>query len=304
MPDLRRMLRWLIYGLASLIGIAAFLYPFFPQAQRLDSAGGLAHAADSPLFLALLGGMALVALTLEAQGDTSSAGGSGSDAKRIALLGVLVGLNAVLSFIETAVPGPGGFSPIFFLIILGGYVYGARFGYLLGALTLFVSALVTGGVGPWLPYRMLVAGWIGLGAPMVRYLNRAFRAQGTRWEILSLAFYGGVWSLGFGALMNLWFWPFASGPVDQHWQVGISIADGVRRFLAFYVATSLLWDLARVIGTVGMLLLFGRPTLRTLYRFAHRFSFDVRGTDPGDAGCVEESSRDIAAGCEPQEVTA
>jgi energy-coupling factor transport system substrate-specific component len=32
-------------------------------------------------------------------------------------LGVLVALNAVLRFIEVAIPGPGGFTPIFFLIL-------------------------------------------------------------------------------------------------------------------------------------------------------------------------------------------
>jgi len=269
----RRSLRWFIYLLASLVGVVAFVYPFFPRIEA--DAGPVVQAMDSPLFLGLLGGLSLLALLLETQDGVEASGVSG-ETKRIALLGVLVGLNAVLSFVETAIPGPGGFSPIFFLIILGGYVYGGRFGYLLGALTLFVSALITGGVGPWLPYRMLIAGWIGLAAPLMARINRALRVQGTRWELVVLAVYGGVWGLAFGALMNLWFWPFATGPAEQHWQIGISVWEGVQRFLAFYVATSLLWDLARVAGTAAMMLLFGAPTLRTLRRFARRFYFEVR----------------------------
>ncbi len=270
----RALLRWLIYGLASLVGLGAFVYPFF--VPQLQPSAGPAHAIDSPLLLGLVGGLSLIALLLETQGDAAS------DAKMIALLGVLVGVNAALSFLETAIPGPGGFSPVFFLIILGGYVYGARFGFLLGALTLFVSALVTGGIGPWLPYRMLVAGWIGLTSPVVKGPVRWFHAEDTAWEVLCLSVLGSIWGLLFGALMNLWFWPFASGPVEQHWQAGISLAQGIRRFLAFYVATSLIWDLARVIGIVGMLWLFGRPTLRTLRRFARRFAFEVKNAKGPD----------------------
>ena len=267
----RRRLGALTTFLASLIGIGAFFYPFFlPQ---LPAAGGLAHAMDSPLLLAALGVLSLLALVLEAQG------GAASETKQVALLGVLVGLNAVLGFLETALPGPGGFSPVFFLIILGGYVYGARFGFLLGGLTMFVAALVTGGVGPWLPYRMLAAGWIGLTAPAVRYVVSWMRACETRWEVVALAIFGSVWSLLFGALMNLWFWPFVGGaaalPGSGTWETGLSVTEGFGRFITFYIATSLVWDVARLVGTAGMLLLFGRPTLRTLHRFARRFTFTV-----------------------------
>ncbi len=275
-------LRWVIYGLTSLIGIVAFLYPFFLPPLAFSS--GLAHTADSPLFLGLLGGFSLVALLLEAQGDATS------DAKRTALLGVLVGLNAVLGFLETALPGPGGFSPIFFLIIVGGYVYGGRFGFLLGSLTLFVSALITGGIGPWLPYRMLVAGWIGLGSALVLQLSRALRLQGSKGELVPLAIYGGLWGLLFGALMDLWFWPFAVGPATQHWQAGVGLGETVKRFAAFYIATSLLWDVVRSAGTVALILLFGGPTLRTLRRFARRFAFTVEPLSPamapGDPGAA------------------
>jgi energy-coupling factor transport system substrate-specific component len=262
----------LLYGLASLVGIGAFVYPFF--VPRLEPAGGLAHTIDSPLLLALLGGLSLAALVLEVQGDATS------DAKQVALLGVLVGLNAVLGFLETALPGPGGFSPVFFLIIVAGYVYGGRFGFLLGTLTMFVSALVTGGVGPWLPYRMLVAGWVGLTTPIVALPVRALGAEGTRLEIGLLTLFGGIWGLLFGALMNLWFWPFASGPAEQYWQVGITLSDAIRRYLAFYVATSLIWDTARVVGTSALMLFFGRATLKTLRRFARRFTFQVVRRQP------------------------
>jgi energy-coupling factor transport system substrate-specific component len=271
----RRHLGWLTTLLASLIGLAAFFYPFF--LSELPPASGLAHATDSPLLLSTLGALSLLALILETQG------GAASETKQVALLGVLVGLNAVLGFLETALPGPGGFSPVFFLIILGGYVYGGRFGFLLGGLTMFVAALVTGGVGPWLPFRMLAGGWIGLTAPAVARVVAWMRARDTRWEIIALAIFGSVWSLLFGALMNLWFWPFVGGSAaasgSSYWESGLSAAEGFGRFMTFYVATSLVWDLARLGGTAGMLLLFGRPTLRALRRFASRFTFTVASGD-------------------------
>ena len=76
--------------------------------------------------------------------------------KLVAVLGMLVAINAVLR----AVPGPAGFNAIFVLPILTGYAYGATFGFLLGSLSLLVSALIGGGVGPGSPTRCSrPAGW-------------------------------------------------------------------------------------------------------------------------------------------------
>lgn len=264
----RRLLTAAIYGLASLLGLAAFLYPFLVPAAT--SVGGIAHGQDAPLLLALLGGLSLLAFLFESQGDVAT------DAKQMALLGILVGLNAVLGFLETAVPGPGGFSPVFFLIILGGYVFGPRFGFLLGALTLFVAALITGGVGPWLPYRMLAAGWIGATAAGVRVVVRKVSLEDTWGEIALLVFFGALWGVLFGALMDLWFWPYITGPAAMYWAPGVALGETVRRYLVFYMVTSLFWDLSRSIGIAAMLILFGRPVLRALRRFERRFSFRVQ----------------------------
>ena len=51
--------------------------------------------------------------------------------------------------------------------MLAGRVFGPGFGFVLGATSLFASALLTGGVGPWLPFQMLGAAWVGLGAGLL-----------------------------------------------------------------------------------------------------------------------------------------
>lgn len=264
--------QWLsraIYGLTTLIGGVAFLYPFLVPALRAGESAsrGIAHAADAPFLLTGLVALCFVVLLLEVQGQMVSA-------KLVALLGVLVAINSVLRFAEVAIPGPFGISPVFFLIALTGYVYGGRLGFLMGALTLLVSALLTGGLGPWLPYQMLTAGWIGMTAPLCRPLVRALRGEGLAAELAVLATFGAVWGLLYGVIMNIWFWPFATGAAAQSWQPGLGLADGLRRYLAFYLVTSFVWDVARAVGNVLLVALFGRATLRALRRFHRRFVFE------------------------------
>ncbi|MBN2006344.1 MAG: ECF transporter S component [Anaerolineae bacterium] len=228
----------LIYGLISLIGLSALLYPFVLPAYT-GAAGGQPHSADAPWITTILVSLCFAAVLLEIQGD----GVNGISTKFIALLGVLVALNAALRFIETAIPGPGGFSPIFFLIVATGYVYGARFGFLMGALTLLVSALLTGGVGPWLPSQMLTDGWVGLTSAWFAPLARRRHFEGRRREIVLLAGIGFFWGLGYGAVTNLWFWPFISGPLTQQWTAGMTFGEALQHYGVFYLATSLVWDI-------------------------------------------------------------
>lgn len=261
-----RALSILIYGLTSAIGVLAFLYPFWMPALPQSALQTQAHATDAPLMLSVLVGVCFVVLLAEVQGESVSA-------KFVALLGILVAINAVLRFAEVAIPGPGGFSPIFFLIILTGYIFGGRFGFLMGALTLLVSALITGTVGPWLPYQMFTAGWVGMTAPLARPLVQLFRAEGSWLETAVLAVFGGWWGLVYGAIMNVWFWPFAMGPASQYWQPGITVWDAVQRYALFYVTTSLVWDAMRAAGNILLMVALGAPTLRALRRFRRRFTF-------------------------------
>ena len=258
----------LTYLLTTAVGLIAFFYPFWLPAVTGGSQMQ-AHAGDSPLVLTLLVIICFAVLLLEIQSQDVST-------KTIALLGVLVALNATLRFLEVALPGPAGFSPIFPLIVLTGYVYGGGYGFLLGALTLLVSAIVTGGVGPWLPYQMLTAGWIGLSAPLCRPLVRLFHWEGKPGEVAVLALFGGYWGLLFGVIMNVWFWPFATGPVEQYWQPGIGWLETMQRYALFYMVTSFGWDLARMVGNMLLIGVSGAAVLKVLRRFERRFTFVYR----------------------------
>ncbi|HXF64030.1 MAG TPA: ECF transporter S component [Caldilineaceae bacterium] len=256
-----------VYILTSGLGALAFLYPFWLPAAAQAGQRQMAHAADAPLVLSLLVGLCFAVLLLEVQS-------AGMSAKTVALLGILVAINSVLRFADAALPGPGGFSPIFLLILLGGYVFGARVGFLLGALTLFVSALITGGAGPWLPYQMFTAGWMGMSAPLLRPVARGLGLAGRWGETALLALYGGLWGLLYGVIMNLWFWPYiTAGDAGHYWTPGIGVAATVQRYALFYVTTSLVWDTMRLVGNVALVALFGRPLLRILARFHRRFGF-------------------------------
>ena len=266
----RRVIGGTIYALSGAIGVLAFIYPFLVEIPRQPY--GQAHSQDAPLVTIALVGLAVVALLVELQGREISA-------RTVALLGVLVAIASVLRFIENAVPGPGGFSPIFAPIILAGYVFGSRFGFLMGAFTLLTSALITGGVGPWLPYQMFTAGWTGMTAGWLshmvhRVLHPAPRVK-EKLEFVILCVFGFVWGLLYGAIVNLWFWPWAVGAPEQTWTPGTGLWETLRRYGAFYLVTSLVWDMARAVGNVALLLLLGPATLRALSRFRQRFYFEV-----------------------------
>lgn len=274
-PTAGRLLTAAILGLASVIGLAALLYPFVSPPAVTGSLGPSAHSQDAPLItvglVALCLGAVLATLGSGDGAGSSSApdGGSGGmNSRMVAILGVLTAVNAVLR----AVPGPAGFAAVFMLPVLCGYSYGATFGFLLGALSILVSALIGAGVGPWLPFQMFVTGWVGLTAGWLPRLRRWPRA-----EVVMLGLWGLVWGLAFGALLNLWFWPyvFQAQQAEMYWQPGVGLAEGLRRYAAFYVLTSLWWDLGRAAGNAGLIWLLGRPLLRLLRRFERRFRFTV-----------------------------
>jgi len=252
-----------VVATASVVGLAGFLYPFLLPLVRggaVAESGG--YGAAAPLIFALLTAFAALAIVAEL-------GGAGlANAKVVALLGVLVAIDATLRLVPTFL----GASPIFLLILLVGTVFGASLGFQMGVLTLLLSAFLTGGVGPWLPYQMLAAGWVGLSAGWLP------RPASPRRRLLVLATFGALWGWLFGALLNLSFWPFTAAGITAApgllWSPGLSVAETVDRYIRFYLATSLAYDTFRAIGNAVLVLTLGGPILRVLERAHSRFAWE------------------------------
>ena len=241
--------------LVTLLGVVAFGWPLLADPESTV----VAHAGDAPWLFALLLPLVLAVVLAEVADG-------GLDARGLAMLGVLAAVGTALRPLGA---GHAGFEPIWLVIILGGRALGPGFGFSLGSVTLFSSALVTGGVGPWLPFQMIAAGWVGLGAGLLPPLRG-------RAELLMLAGYGAVASLAYGFLLNLWFWPFAAGlAAEISFVPGAEVSENLGRWLVFGLVTSLGYDLPRAVLTVALLLVAGGPVLRALRRATRRAAFGV-----------------------------
>ncbi|GAB3688037.1 ECF transporter S component [Angustibacter aerolatus] len=258
--------------LLSLVGVGAFGWPLLA-----DAGSTLAHGTDAPLVLALV--LPLLLAVVLAQISEG-----GMDAKAVALLGVLSAVGAALRPLGA---GTAGLETVFFLLVLAGRVLGPGFGFVLGATTLFASALLTGGVGPWLPFQVLGAAWVGLGAGLLP------RARG-RLELALLAGYGALAGLLYGVLLDLSFWPFAVGTgSDLSFVPGAPVAENLHRWLLFSLATSLGWDVGRAATNVVLVLLTGPAVLGALRRAARRAAFEapVRFEPPAADVAAPEGTR-------------
>jgi energy-coupling factor transport system substrate-specific component len=241
-----------VYLLVLVIGVAAFLYPFWLPSSALPSQ---AHAGDAPLVAAVVGLLAVGAVALEIRRGTMTG-------TTVAILGMLSALAGLMKLLDL----PGGGSGLFFLVILAGAAFGPRFGMILGITSFVVSAVLSGGIGPWLPFQMLALGWMGAGAGFLGHVTKRLSPWG---EVGLLAAYGWVWGFVFGAILNLWFWPFQRGG-SLDWVPGMSLSESLDRYWSFYVATSLAWDAAGALANAVIILIVGRALMATLRRYSTR----------------------------------
>ena len=264
----------LFYVLLVAVGLAAFLYPFWIPAETAFTE---AHAADAPFVAAGVGLLSVLAISLEVRRGTTTGA-------TIAVLAVLAAMCGVLRLVDL----PGGGSGIFFLVVLAGAAYGPRFGLLLGLAAMGTSALITGGMGPWLPFQMLALAWMGAGAG---FLGRVTRRLPPILEVVVLAGYGWIWGFVYGAIMNIWFWPYLAGQGALAWEPGLGLGTTLDRYWSFYSVTSLAWDAAAAVTNAALILLTGRVALRTFRRFEPRLRLGAADDawSVGGGGAAEDA---------------
>lgn len=277
-----------VLAAASVAGLMMFVWPLLVQVEPRS----MQHGPDAPfVFMGILPFVIVVVLAELSEG--------GMDAKALAMLGVLSAINAALRPLGA---GTAGIETVFFVLVLAGRVFGAGFGFTLGCTSLFASALLTAGVGPWLPFQMLASAWIGMGAGLLpqRVTGRA--------ELGMLVVYGIVVAYLFGFMMNLWFWPFITdAEVPYHdgrisYVPGDAVLSNLHRFAVFTLLTSTLgWDTGRAITNTVAILVVGPAVLSTLRRAARRASYGIEPTfdepvdDHAQGGAVPSAERSAAS---------
>ena len=237
------MRRSIYLWILSLVALSIFLWPFWTIGFSFDQS--LVQILVIPAIV-LCAGAALLILDGELIGP-----------KQIALLALLSALGAA---VRIATGGTGGFELVFAIVILGAAAFGSRFGFLLGAMTILVSSLFFGGIGPWTPFQMFAVGWVGAGAGLM--------ATRSKIRLLLLAGYAILASYLFGLLMNAWFWPYATGfDSSISYSTNLSGLENLMNFLTYSLLSSTLtWDTVRAVSVAVFILIFGKATIRTFQR--------------------------------------
>src|SRR5258706_2745054 len=230
-------------ALVSLVGVALFAWPF----------AGSDLPASTPawaLTLATLAGLFVV-----------ETGTRQLDARGIALLAAIAAIDTALRL--SVIVGIGGFSPIYFLVLCAGFVFGPSYGFLAGALSILVSAVAGGGVGPWVPYQVFALGWVGVAAGLAGHWRGR---PPTAWrDLLVLAGVGAIMGWVFGALLDVTDWvPVYRGNPTLGWAPEMSPITALVHFGRYYLLTSLAYDTFRAAGNVLMLLALGAPAVAAL----------------------------------------
>jgi energy-coupling factor transport system substrate-specific component len=240
-----------LFLLTNLFGIALFSWPLFLNTETVGFSN-LSQATWLATVLAVVS-IAIIALQINAKL---------LDSKTVAIVAVLVALISALRLLGA---GAVGIEPMWFLIILSARVFGAYLGFVIALLAILVSALITGGIGPWLAFQALAAGWIAAGVGALPH-RTSFQV-----ERILLMIYGVFAAFLFGLLMDLQLWPWLLGSDTQLSYIpGAATSENFARFITFHFATALSWDLPRAIVTATLIFITARPILGALRRAKFR----------------------------------
>jgi len=175
---------------------------------------------------------------------------SHGDPRQIALSSALVALAAssrqLLHGIE--------FSPVFFITILSGYVFGASCGFTVGALSMFLSNFFLGH-GPWTAFQMF---GVGLVSALPAYLPKRGRHS---FKLLILY-----------CILSAYLYGFF---MDFFWWVSF-IPTHTPESLLGILSAGMLANTSRAFGNLFFMSIMGPLLLKSLRRFRRRLTYTVK----------------------------
>ena len=243
--------------ISNFAGLIAFFWPFLPlgSSQPIFARTAFSFAI----------GMFAIAMIASETSERLL------DSKTVAIIGVLAALISALRLLGA---GAIGIEPMWFLLIIATRAFGIALGYPLALVSFGVSALISGGVGPWLSFQMFAAGWIALGVALIP------RKLSGRMEVAALSIYGIATSFFFGLVMDLQLWPWLVGTDTQlSFDSRLGAIENLSRFLTFHLASAMAWDLPRALTTSLLIAISARPILNSLRRASLRLNLNGRGQE-------------------------
>lgn len=171
--------------------------------------------------------------------------------REIGVIAVLAAIAAVGRVPFAIIPSV---QPTTFIVLVSGFVFGPRSGFMVGATAALVSNFFLG-QGPWTPIQMLSWGLAGISAGLLGMIAPHIGRAG-------MCFFSVIWGYAFGWLMNLWFWASFVQPLT--WT----------SFLAAYAA-SFPFDTLHALGNAAFYLIFGPQAIKVLQRFQRKMVFRI-----------------------------
>ncbi len=178
--------------------------------------------------------------------------------RTLALVGILTALAVAVRPLGA---GVAGIEPMWAVFIIAGRALGAHIGFVLGVTAMLTSGFVTGAIGPWLPYQMLLAALVGAGAGLLP----SFRGK---IEVWMLTVYAGIAGFFLGWFLNLWFWPNTIGLQSG---LGFDQAQNPMERISAWVHFSLIssagFDIPRSLLTAFLVAISATQLLKVIRRF-------------------------------------
>ncbi|WP_123042749.1 ECF transporter S component [Cohnella candidum] len=187
-------------------------------------------------------------------------------ARELVLIAVMAAV-ATVSRIPFAALLPG-FTPVTFIVILSGVVFGAEAGWMVGAVTGLVSNFFLG-QGPWTPWQMFAWGMAGFTAGLFAHRSPSRRKR------LPLILFGAAWGFLYGWILNVTV-ALDVGVREQSWASVLGV-----------YALGLPFETIHAAANVFFLAAFAPSWIKLLERYRRKYGALHRIDAGSDAGKEE-----------------
>ena len=172
------------------------------------------------------------------------------DAKEMASIATLSAIGGVVRVPFAGIPG---LQPTTFIAAVSGYTMGPVNGFIVGAMSAFISNFFLG-QGPWTLWQML--GWGACGF----FFGLIKKGNSKAYNILFVAFCG-LWGYVYGGILDMWYVVAYIDPIS------------IKTIIAS-LALSFAQDTLHAVGNVFFAAIFGGKFITVLDRYNRRFKVE------------------------------